>query len=78
MSLVTDQGKQEQQRVDELVTRLSEDVLAIVDQGEIAPAAVLDREQAQPADLVREAIWKLLDERKIEFTKSRLLRRPSA
>ena len=65
MSLVTDQGKQEQQRVDELVTRLSEDVLAIVDQGEIAPAAVLDREQAQPADLVRVSIWFLLHERNI-------------
>ena len=75
MSLITEHGRRERQRIDEAVAELSRKVLETVGEREVPLADLLSADSAQSPELTREAIWKLLDERKLQFTVTRRLRR---
>ena len=74
MSLITEHGRRERQRIDEAVAELSRKVLETVGEREVPLADLLSAEPTQ-SELTREAIWKLLDERKLQFTVTRRQRR---
>ena len=74
MSLITEHGRRERQRIDEAVAELSRKVLETVGEREVPLADLLSAEPTQ-SELTRVAIWKLLDERKLQFTVTRRLRR---
>ncbi len=74
MSPVTAQGIQAAQRLREEVPKTLADILQKVDREAQSPTQLVKSVQA-PADVVREAIWQLLDSGQVELTSERKIRR---
>ncbi len=78
MSLVTAQGRQARQYLDEEIVRVSELVAAgIDDEPKVLEALDRFRSTADEA-IVREAIWRLIDSQQVQLTSDRRLRRVGA
>lgn len=75
MSLVTAQGRQARSELEEEISRLSREILVVV-KDEPKVVDILDQFASRaPEDVVREAVWRLIDQQRVELTSNRRLHR---
>jgi hypothetical protein len=74
VSPITAQGIEAQRVVETEVDRASEAILSEVSGGPLSPSRLVSAISAAP-DVVREAIWQLLDDGRVELTDERKIRR---
>ncbi|WP_140416324.1 hypothetical protein [Arthrobacter globiformis] len=76
MSLVTAQGIQARDMLGDKIQKVSIELQEYLGEvGTAAPSAIMEHFSDIKADVVREAMWRLLDQRLAEITETRHLRR---